>query len=104
MQCVREQLFSLVSNDAVAYTWSTGAISKGIAVDKAGVYTLRIKDDKNCLSKPTSFEVMVKETPPSPSISLDGTFQLLAVSSNNNAAQFFSWKKIMKTFQRFQQF
>lgn len=84
---------SLVGNDAVAYTWSTGAISKGIAVDKAGVYTLIIKDDKNCLSKPTSFEVVVKETPPSPSISIDGSFQLLAVPQNSNLAQFFSWKK-----------
>lgn len=84
---------SLVANDAVAYSWSTGAISKGISVDRAGIYTLRIKDDKNCLSKPTSFEVMLKETPPAPSISIDGAFQLTAIPQNNNSGQFFNWKK-----------
>lgn len=84
---------SLTANDAVSYSWSTGAASKGISVNRAGVYTLVIKDDKNCLSKPTSFEVILKETPQSPSVSIDGSFQLLAIPKSNFPNQFFNWKK-----------
>ncbi|GGD59868.1 hypothetical protein GCM10011514_24800 [Emticicia aquatilis] len=84
---------SLVSNDATAYAWSTGATSKGISVDKAGVYSLKIKDDKSCLSKAVSFEVFVKESPPTPSVSLEGSFQLHAIPKTNFDNQLFSWKR-----------
>ena len=86
-------LLSLVSNDAVSYLWSTGATSKGIAVDKKGVYNLKIKDDKNCLSKSTSFEVFVKSIPPIPDVNIEGAFQLSALPKSAFLNQFFNWKK-----------
>jgi len=64
------------------YFWNTGATSKGISVDKEGVYNLKIKDDKNCLSKSTSFEVFVKSIPPIPDVNIEGAFQLSALSKS----------------------
>jgi hypothetical protein len=84
---------SLVSNEAVSYLWSTGATSKGIAVDKAGIYHLKIKDDNNCLSKSTSFEVFVKSIPPTPNVNVDGVFQLSAIPKSTLSNQFYNWKK-----------
>lgn len=83
---------SLVANNAVAYSWSTGETSKDIKVSKAGVYTLIIKDDKNCLSKLASFEVASKENPQPPTVSNDGSFQLVAIPKVNDSNQFFNWK------------
>lgn len=84
---------SLVSNDAVSYLWSTGATSKGITVDKAGVYDLKVKDDKNCLSKSTSFEVFVKSIPPAPEVNIEGAFQLSTIPKSTFLNQFYTWKK-----------
>jgi hypothetical protein len=84
---------SLVSNDAVSYLWSTGATSKGIAVDKAGIYNLKIKDDKNCVSKSTSFEVFVKSKPLAPDVNIEGVFQLSAIPKSTLSNQFYNWKK-----------
>ena len=84
---------SLVSNDAVSYLWNTGATSKGIAVDKAGVYNLKVKDNNNCLSKSTSFEVFVKSIPPAPIVNIDGAFQLLAIPKSTFQNQFYNWKR-----------
>lgn len=84
---------SLVGNEASAYIWSTGAVSKGIMVDKAGTYSLVIKDDKNCVSKPTTFNVIVKDTPLAPTIAIDGAFQLTAIPNNATSSQFFNWKR-----------
>lgn len=83
---------SLVGNNAVAYTWNTGETSKDINVSRAGIYTLIIKDDKNCLSKLASFEVAAKENPQPPSVSIDGSFQLIAIPKVNDSKQFFNWK------------
>ncbi len=84
---------ALISNDAVAYSWNTGATSKNISVDKAGVYSLRIKDDKNCLSNPTTFEVFTKASPPEPTINIEGAFQLRAIPTTISENQLFNWKK-----------
>ena len=84
---------SLVSNDAVSYLWSTGATTKGITVEKAGVYSLKVKDDNNCLSKSTSFEVFVKSIPPAPEVYNEGAFQLSAIPKSTFLNQFYTWKK-----------
>lgn len=83
---------SLIGNSAVSYVWNTGETSKDISVGRAGVYTLTIKDDKNCLSKAASFEIASKENPQPPSIGIDGSFQLMAIPKVNDINQFFNWK------------
>jgi len=75
------------------YFWNTGATSKGISVDKEGVYNFKIKDDKNCLSKSNSFEVFVKSIPPIPDVNIEGAFQLSALPKSAILNQFFNWKK-----------
>lgn len=83
---------SLSSNNAASYLWSTGETSKDIKVDRAGVYSLTIKDEKNCLSKFVSIEVNAKQNPLAPSVGIDGSFQLLVIPKINDSNQFFNWK------------
>jgi hypothetical protein len=84
---------TLIANNAVSYLWSSMEISKEINVNKAGIYSLKIKDSKNCESKPTTFEVFVKNNPETPTLNISGAFQLNAVTSSNITGQFFNWKK-----------
>ncbi|WP_435355763.1 T9SS type A sorting domain-containing protein [Emticicia sp. SJ17W-69] len=83
---------TLNSTNAVSYTWSTGSNSNNILVDKAGVYTLKIRDDKNCESNTVSFEVFVKESPQKPSIFIGGAYELEAIPTSFINGQFFEWK------------
>ncbi|WP_064196890.1 MULTISPECIES: sialate O-acetylesterase [Emticicia] len=84
----------LSSSDAAAYYWSNGSNSKDIKVDRAGVYTLTIRDEKNCFSKPNSITVDVKENPPSPTLNVDGAFQLSAILPTTSMSNIlFNWKK-----------
>ncbi len=84
---------NLKANEATNYYWNTGATSKELTVNKAGVYSLQIKDEKNCLSKPTSFEVIVKDTPSTPTITITGTFQMEAIPPVSFSNQLFNWRK-----------
>lgn len=86
-------MLTLTSGNAVSYLWNNNANSKEIVVDKAGTYSLKIRDDKNCESKPVSFDVFVKNTPLKPSINIAGAFQLEAIPSSKIDEQFFNWKK-----------
>ena len=61
-------------------------------MDKAGVYTLKIRDEKNCESNPVSFQVFVKETPPKPSVFMEGAYELEAIPGSFINGQFFEWK------------
>ena len=82
----------LTGSNAVSYAWSTGSNSNNILVDKAGVYTLKIRDEKNCESNPVSFQVFVKETPPKPSVFMEGAYELEAIPGSFINGQFFEWK------------
>ena len=83
---------TLNGSNAVSYIWNTGAKSNNILVEQAGVYTLKIRDEKNCESNPVSFEVFVKNTPPQPSLSKAGAYQLEARPPVNITDQYFNWK------------
>jgi hypothetical protein len=83
---------TLNGSNAVTYSWNTGETSKDIVVQQAGVYTLKIRDDKNCESDPVSFQVFVKDTPPAPTLEKDGAYQIIAIPPTNIPGQYFSWK------------
>ena len=84
---------SLLASNAASYSWSTGSNTKDISVSKAGVYSLKIKDDKNCESKPVNFELMVKNNPAAPDLIIAGAFQLEAIPAVFDNAQTFNWKQ-----------
>ncbi len=83
---------TLNGSNAVTYAWNTGATSKDIVVSREGTYILKIRDDKNCESDPVSFQVFVKDTPPTPALEKDGTYQIRAIPATPLAGQYFNWK------------
>jgi hypothetical protein len=82
----------LNGSNAVSYSWSNGSNASNILVDEAGIYTLKIRDDKNCESNPASFEVFMKNTPTKPSIFVEGAYQLEVIPASFINGQFFEWK------------
>ncbi len=86
-------VLSLLANNAASYSWSTGGNTKDISVNKAGFYSLKIRDDKNCESKPVSFELIVKNNPAAPDLIIGGAFQLEAIPAVIDNAQTFNWKQ-----------
>ncbi|CAH0995592.1 hypothetical protein EMA8858_01715 [Emticicia aquatica] len=83
----------LNANSSLNYLWNDGSVSKELSVSKAGTYSLKIKDEKNCESKPVFFDVFVKNSPQKPSINIDGAFQLEAIPASSLPGQYFNWKK-----------
>ncbi len=83
---------TLTGSKAASYIWSTGSNSNNILVDKAGVYTLKIRDDKNCESNPVSVEIFVKDTPLKPTILISGAYELEALPASFLNGQYFEWK------------
>ncbi len=88
----RGSSITLTGSNAIKYSWSNGSNSNNILVDKAGIYTLKIRDDKNCESDPISLEIFVKETPDKPSIFMSGAYELEAIPSSLILGQYFEWK------------
>lgn len=84
---------TLIASNAVSYLWSSTENSKEIVVNKAGIYSLKIKDSKDCESKPTSFEVFVRNNPLTPTLNISGAFQINAITTSTITGQFFNWKK-----------
>lgn len=85
---------SLSANPASAYFWSTGENTNKITVNRAGTYTLRIRDDKNCFSNPLDIVVSEKANAPIPVVSLVGTYELEArVTPLANTELVFEWKQ-----------
>lgn len=83
---------TLSGSNAVNYAWSTGSSSKDITVDQPGVYSLIIRDEKNCKSDPVSFQVFMKDTPPQPTLNIDGAYQLQAIPAETLQGQYFNWQ------------
>lgn len=83
---------TLNATNGVSYAWSSGSNSNNILVEKAGIYTLKIKDDKNCESNPVSFEVFVKTTPSKPTLFMEGAYQLEVIPASFINEQYFEWK------------
>lgn len=66
------QSITLVSSEAEAYSWSTGANSQQIDVTVSGVYTVTVTDINGCMGA-DSVEITVNPTPtPLPVITPDG--------------------------------
>ena len=83
---------TLNGSNAASYIWNNGSNSNNILVDKAGIYTLKIRDVNNCESNLVSFEVFVKETPLKPTIAMEGAYELEAIPASTITGQFFEWK------------
>jgi gliding motility-associated-like protein len=66
------QTITLVSSEAEAYMWSTGAASQQIDVTTSGIYTVTVTDANGCMGA-DSVEITVNPTPtPLPVITPDG--------------------------------
>ncbi|MCB9190683.1 MAG: tandem-95 repeat protein [Flavobacteriales bacterium] len=66
------QSITLVSSQAEAYSWSTGASSQEIDVTTSGIYTVTVTDGNGCMGS-DSIEITVNPTPtPFPVITPDG--------------------------------
>lgn len=86
----------LKANNSSEYQWSNGSSQQEITVSSPGSYTLRIKDNKNCFSKPVTVQLSERESPLKPTVNITGAFQLDATPASNIegvAARLFNWKK-----------
>ncbi len=85
----------LKANNSSEYFWSNGSNQQQTIVRQPGTYSLRIKDNKNCFSKPVSVEIVEKATPLKPIVSVSGAFQLDVISASSIegiSGNSFNWK------------
>lgn len=69
------------SDQSFTYMWNTGAASKSVTISNPGVYTLKVRDNNGCESKPDS--ITLSFIPP-PSVSISTVDNINTICNGTN--------------------